>query len=567
MRIIESIANIGIEAVKRNIGNSINEAKVKARLKEYVERNQKANWNVTLDEEVDFEGLAGYICSEMMDDVKLRFWGDRDEREAARKRIADKAVTYASAKTKLSDQRARKLVFGAIDILAKFFRDRANKDLRFFATEIEETVIEENEKTKEFIADKIDKLNQINSDSLSVDRAIKQIGEDQTEEVGKDIKTYLNAISAKHVLFPDYGFRMTPENEMISFPLTEEAKSKYPVNFQISASNVKLGDKPVQEVNNMILEQAYRHQIPITIDIQNACKLLGNVKDPIQREANKMKGMHAILTPPEFPPAFPCCVIADNEIIVPYLLLRTKEILDDGSVVLTNKEQENYNYDITILLDFSKHTTELTISIRNPSNHDYLKSLLCQRRLLTGKCITLHALSINFDLINGCLGCAETKEIDTRIDLFQRIVEIEEYFSQSIATPKSISVEEQRKIFYLSELIKDGFCSSEDEFFMEFELTEHLRRLISEAKETDCQVIGEYTGELSIFEHTILVSFYRVYVCVRVKDLCKLKEKASVLDIGDQIKITFIPGENCDNCSFIDRLAPKGQVTTAEEAQ
>ena len=100
------IADIGLDAAKGRYKITRDELQARAKLTDYLARQQKYNFNCSLEEEIDFEGLAEYIRSNLMDDVKNRLFGTRKERGIARQAIADKAAYYAQAKTGLSKERA-----------------------------------------------------------------------------------------------------------------------------------------------------------------------------------------------------------------------------------------------------------------------------------------------------------------------------------------------------------------------------------------------------------------------------------------------------------------------------
>lgn len=111
--VIEFIANLGPETVKEKISDVVAETKVKDRIKNYLAKQQSDNFNVSPDEEIDFGGLAEFVKTDLLDDVKLRCFGDKAERRSARQRIMEQSVSYASAHTALSAQRTMKIVGGA----------------------------------------------------------------------------------------------------------------------------------------------------------------------------------------------------------------------------------------------------------------------------------------------------------------------------------------------------------------------------------------------------------------------------------------------------------------------
>ena len=67
------------------------------------------------------------------------------------------------------------------------------------------------------------------------------------------------------------------------------------------------------------------------MSISEAIKLLGDQLDPIQKEAQELVGKKIVMVPPAFPPAFPCAVKVKDKTYFDYVLLRTQEILDDGT--------------------------------------------------------------------------------------------------------------------------------------------------------------------------------------------------------------------------------------------
>lgn len=310
-----------------------------------------------LEEEIDFEGLSDYIRGNMIEDIKLRCFGNKRERGLARESLVSKARIYASAKTDISTKRTIKIVTDIADVLYQYYRSKVNRDLLFIANEIEESIQEEHVETRELVISKSEHLENLirNNTVLSLDNSLNQIAVGNINDVENNLGSYMNAISSKHTLFPNFGFRMTKENKITSVALTEDAKIKYPEKFQITASNVKIGNRPITDTSSDILEQAYRHQLPIYLEVKNAQKYLGDSLDPIQREAEEMVGTTAIMRPPEFPKAFPCCVKIGEEIVAPYILLRLKEILDNEIRVITNDEQkkfpvQNSNKNITMHL-------------------------------------------------------------------------------------------------------------------------------------------------------------------------------------------------------------------------
>ena len=263
--VVEFIANLGLDVVKDKITDSVVACQGKKRIEDFLSRQNELNFFVSLDEEIDFGRLADYIQTNLVDEVKERCFGNKRQRGAARQRIMSKAVSYASAHTKFSADRTMKIVGQAVDLLSNFFRRKVNRDLLFIAGEIEDIILDENAQTQALVAKGHEHLENVIRDTtaLSVDNSLSKIDDGQLTSVQDKLSEFMNAISAKHTLFPYFGYRMTPENKMISFPLIEEAKEKYPESYKITASSVRLGEQPINEIGTALFDKSYRHQLPI----------------------------------------------------------------------------------------------------------------------------------------------------------------------------------------------------------------------------------------------------------------------------------------------------------------
>ena len=95
---IDYIVEIGLDAIK-------NEA---LPVKQFIERQEKINLSCSREEELDFAGLADYIRTSLLIDVQVLLFGEQKERVARQKTVISKAVVYAQAQTKLSQERAKK---------------------------------------------------------------------------------------------------------------------------------------------------------------------------------------------------------------------------------------------------------------------------------------------------------------------------------------------------------------------------------------------------------------------------------------------------------------------------
>ena len=401
--IIDCIENIGFAVVKGKIKSVDEEKAIRTRLKSFLERQARINEVCSRDEEIDFEGLANYIQDSMIEDVQDRLFGDKETRARARTAIRGKAVAYSRANTRLSAQRAIQMAETSIDILKAFYRGKTNRDLRFITAEIEDTVSAVTDEQTETLLNRIDQAERNIGESslLSLDSNFTLAKTGKLSVVEDNLSSFMKGISAAHTLFPHYGFALENSDKLISIPLSSEAVKLYPPRFDIKVSSVRLGDTFVDQIDSDVLSRSYRHQIPIEIDVDTVEKYLGNILDPSQHEAEELAGSHVVVTPPPFPPAFPCSFSVDGVTYFEYVLLRTKEILDDGTAIITNEEQPNRPYDIQLTYNHLQKQFSFNIHLLSTTNADLLRYNKFVTYAERGGVIQIKALKLNEVFVRG----------------------------------------------------------------------------------------------------------------------------------------------------------------------
>ena len=554
--IIDFIAGIGLEMVKDKIINQSSSREIQERIRNYLKKQSSLNFYALLEEEIDFEGLSDYIRGNMIEDIKLRCFGNKRERGLARESLVSKARIYASAKIDISTKRTIKIVTDIADVLYQYYRSKVNRDLLFIANEIEESIQEEHVETRELVISKSEHLENLirNNTVLSLDNSLNQIAVGNINDVENNLGSYMNAISSKHTLFPNFGFRMTKENKITSVALTEDAKIKYPEKFQITASNVKIGNRPITDTSSDILEQAYRHQLPIYLEVKNAQKYLGDSLDPIQREAEEMVGTTAIMRPPEFPKAFPCCVKIGEEIVAPYILLRLKEILDNEIRVITNDEQKNFPFRIVIKISPCTSNFTFTITPSNPSNKENLMYKKFLKRAKNGVDVSVWLLEENQCFLHGIVEYSTDEDLDDEIDFLEKITRIEEYFSEIIEVPEKVTRGEWNVIVHLYNLINGEYRGDMNTVNFTFELSDENRERFLELTDRDYVIAYTAEGVFSVFDKKFVLPIFREYKLVKIDNLERLKKKVDILDNGDQLKIVYVPGTNKTTCNYVDKI-------------
>lgn len=556
-KVIGVIADIGIDVAKEHFKNKLLEVKAKEKLSEYLTRQKKYNFDCSLEEEIDFEGLAEYIHNDLMDDVKIRLFGKKRERGVARETIADKAAAYAQAKTKLSRDRAKHLAVTAVDILSGFFRSKIDYSALFVATEIEDTIIAEMSEQHKEQEHKIDALAKDIQDSslLSIDKNVSLANSGKLEDVEKNAAAFFAGIGTTHILTPYYGFTMDGVSCFKSIPLRPDAVELYPPHFEVTATAFKMGDIILPNMDASTFTRAYRTQSPIEFDVTAARKYLGSIPDPVQHEAEKLAGTHVVLKPPAFPPAFPCSVLIDGETAVEYLLLRTKRIEEDGTVIITNDEQNNFNFMVTLAANASTKNLSLTVTPNAPSNIDSLNYRRFLKKAISAEHVELKSLEQNAVFISSKanLELHDCEKLDAEIGLLEKIVAIETHYHIMLTIPEEIDISDHQVIDRLYSMIRDGkyngICSS---FTMSFNLTEELRQSIRTIGEVACGFSCSLGMHVELFDQKLDFKIIRKIDSMRLDNFEKITKKIDALDNGDPIKVSFVSGNADPNIHYSD---------------
>lgn len=568
LMIKEYIIELGLDAVKDKIKDDQAERQVRSRLEDFVQRQRKLNVCCSREEEIDFEGLVEYLQENFLGDIKIRLFGTRKEREVARNTIIAKAITYSEANTSLSRRRVIKLIDGSIDVLGRFYKKKTNRELAFIASQIEDTVVEVGRETTqevklavqssevsiiESVSNKIENMG-----ALSVERNMQLLKEGNIEQVENILANFFDGIGSGHILFPDYCYEYMSENrQLYSKALTLEALKKYPPRITCTGT-IQMNGKYIDRIDVNTIDYAYRHQLPITLNVITAKKLLGDIADPIQHEAESLIGEQLIIPPIPFPEANPCSISVDDEVMFDYILFRTQEILDDGTIVISNQKQENCPYKIDMQYNRKNGKSTYDVNTVNPTNKELLQYLRFLMKASSGGTISIKVLSLGEELATGKLGdvCYKTgfDKIEMEMDFLEKIVAIEDYYNDTITIPEEIMLDDFNKISYLASLIVGEECIgnwSKLEFSMT--LTEELKQRLIETK--DAKFSLSYVGSVTMcfYGKSYELSAIRSFDCVVYQDIEKLKKKAEVLDVGDSIKLTFLPGDG-ESGTWHDRL-------------
>lgn len=193
-----------------------------------------------------------------------------------------------------------------------------------------------------------------------------------------------------------------------------------------------------------------------------------------------------------------------------------------------------------------------------PTNEELLKFLRFLMRASLGETISIKVLSIGEELATGKVGNVEYKSdfdrIESEVDFLEKIVTIEHYYKDIISIPKEITVDDFQTISYLSSLI-DGkeVTGSWSKLEFSMTLTEELKQRIAEMDDTQFALSYVSNITVSFYGKSYELPAIRRFDSVVYQDIEHLKKKAEVLDIGDIIKMVFLPGDG-DSGTWRDRI-------------
>lgn len=229
-----------------------------------------------------------------------------------------------------------------------------------------------------------------------------------------------------------------------------------------------------------------------------------------------------------------------------YILFRTEKILDDKTIILSNREQEECPFRIDMSVNMKSGKTTYNVNIVEPTNEEILQYLRFLTKANMGETISIKVLSLGEELATGKLGSVKYRtdfdRIESEIDFLQKVVEIEHYYNDTILVPKEIMWDDFQAISYLHSLITgDEYIGAWSQLEISVPLTEDLKQRISDSDNS--KFILSYVGNINVsfYGKSYELSVIRTFDSVIYKDLERLKKKAEVLDVRDTIKLVFIP--------------------------
>lgn len=554
--LLEKLLNIGVSVAKNKTNEKINEHKLKKDLEDYILSKKEYFDLCSIDEEFDFEGLLDYVSNNLIEDMKIRvFSKSRKEREKARNTIINKGLQFSQANTKESKAKVTKLVANCIDIIRDFYKKQLTIKEYFLCSEIVDDVVEN-------LTDKIDESNELILSSqkelaeYSSDNFVRLVNNNQLNLVETKINNLFNIISTQHKLYPEYGYSLN-QGKLISVPLQENSIQKYPPIMDIKA-DLQIGEY-INYFNGLDpLDFSYRHQLDMIIQVKDARKLLGSIEDPCQYEAERMIGENLVLKHKEFPPAFPCSIKVGGKTYFEYVLLRTKEILDDGTYIVTNDEQRNakVNFEFRFKTE-GERIFSFTSHAKNMNSKEHLNYSMFIRDVVMKKEFSIYSYDLQKEVAKSLEyheSDYDTTLIDFEIDLYTRLCLIESYFDVIFDLPEKIEVNQSKIIFSLSELIKNNNKSIS---WKGTELTIQFGSLaknnISDFSEP-VSFLADGENNVELFGQILRFSHRRVYKSAIMRDYERKSKMIQLLEGDETIPVKFDPGEDDAYYDIIQRI-------------
>lgn len=510
----------------------------------------------SIDEEFDFEGLLNYVVNNLIEDTKTRvFSKSRKEREKAHQTIINKGLQFSQADTEESKDKVNKLITNCINIIRNFYKKQITIKEYLLCSETLDDGIEN-------ITDKIDESRELVLSSqkelaeYSSDNFVRLVNNNQLNLAETKINNLFNIMSTQHKLYPEYGYSMN-QGKLMSVPLQENSIKKYPPIMDIKA-DLQIGEY-INYFNGFDpLDFSYRHQLDMIIQVKDARKLLGSIEDPCQSEAERMIGENLVLKHKEFPPAFPCSIKVGGKTYFEYVLLRTKEILDDGTYIVTNDEQGhakvNFEFRFKVegetLFNFTFHTKNLN-SKEHLNYSRFLKDIVMKKEFL------IYSLKRQIEIVRA-QGYQEVDYdaslIDIEIDLYTRLCLIEEYFNIEFEIPDIITQDDSKIIFTLSDLInsKDSNKSWKNST-LSIRVESSVKQSFVDF-EKPIQLVIDGEGNVELFGQILKFRHRRVYKTARMRDYERISQMIHLLKGDETIPVKFDPGEDDTYYDIIQRI-------------
>lgn len=562
MLLQDYIVTLGLNGFKGFLGEKYDEHQMTKAIHAYVEKQHIINSNCTREEEIDFSGVIEYLCRHFHEDIELRLIGETNEiRGRAHRHIVAEAASYAQAHTPAQKNRVKKMVNDALDILRGFYERKLSREQKYLATRIVDDIAQITARQHEDQTSTI--LHAIKENTtapLSHDQARRLAREGKLDILGEALTDITETVSASHELNPYYGFQpqtINGKQQFVSVPLTNEAQKLHPPHFKCHG-RVYIGGREIGDVTPEIIDYANNHQLAIRLVVEDACKFLGTHIDPQQCEVEEIIGKEILLPPKPFPEAMAYSIIIDEVTYYEYILLRVMERFEDGTVIITN-EIQRIPFKLKIQANHITGDVNFSFAINGGSNSDHLKYSRFLKAVRSNGKLKIHHLECNKNLLEA--NCTETEpdeysdKLVSIIAFLENLVAIERFFRIKIAVPDQFTPGTFDLVHYIAAIIqgkeiRGNWIKYETTMTIESQTKEKI--IASMDKSYSLTYVGTATANL--FGHSLTYPIMRTLLSVKLENPNKISKLLDILEVGEDISIVFIPGDEAGIGKYVDRL-------------
>ncbi len=416
------------------------------------------------------------------------------------------------------------------------------------------------------------KAQENNQSPFSPENVNKLGSNHEYEKLNTLSKQFQNQLGTQHPLYPYYQFTPSQEYEgnLVSSPLRDDARKKYPPRFVLNGI-AKIGDDKINELSPEIIEYANRHQLSISLEIHSATKYLGEEKDPIQTEAESLIGATLIKEPRKFSEPRPYSIRIDNTPIFDYIELGVSEILEDKSVVVTNEKQQSPLINIRLVFNVYTHNVSVSMTAVDHSNETLLRYVTLMKAASEGKNISLYDLKNNTVFLSGPLRDCDYKSgfsnVDDELDFLRRICEIEEHFSVKIKIPDVIMTKDYKQVRYLSDLLRgERVKRNADEIKCTAIAGDGFRNRMKETGDAIEDLVNVGPSRVTIFGSDFDIQIVRELKNTQIMQIDKVKALLNILDNGEEfpLKLKLVTKEYYESLPSEELLSQLDKLNMPE---
>ena len=176
----------------------------------------------------------------------------------------------------------------------------------------------------------------------------------------------------------------------------------------------------------------------------------------------------------------------------------------------------------------------------------------------------MNSLQLNERFLQGTIDKRDSETLEAEIEFLKRIVKIEEYFNTNLVIPENITNEDHMIIDHVYKLICGHYVGGWETHDLKMIISNETSQKIKEMSDI-CYVFEcEFDAVFSLFNKDLNLQIIRQIDCAKIDNLDRLKQKMTVLDEGDEVMITLIPGNDQKAGKYIERIKSDGVKSSTQ---